>query len=109
MAGALAHYEDISDDGTTYRMRMDISKALSAGNTPMTSGPNLPHGYHPRYINASHPTTGRERRIVIGDPANALWVGGDVAIDLVDFGTTPSATVAYNALSRVGEKRYNNA
>lgn len=109
MAGALAHYAYISDDGNTYRVRMDISNALSAGNTPLVTGPNLPHGYHPRYVNASHPTTGRERRVVIGDPANALWVGSDVAIDLVDFGTTPSSTTAYNALSRVGEKRYNNA
>lgn len=109
MAGATAHYAYISDDGNTYRLRGDVSNNLSAGNTPLASGPNLPHGYHPRYVNASHPATARERRIVIGDPANALFVGGDVAIDLVDFGATPSVTTSYNVLSRVGERRLNNA
>jgi hypothetical protein len=107
MAGAMAHYAYISDDGNTYRLRGDISNNLTVGNTPAATGPNIPHGYHPRYVLATHPTTGRERRLVIGDPANALFVGSDSSVDLVDFSVTPSATTTYAVLSRVGERRLN--
>lgn len=107
MAGAMTHIDYISDDTGHYRVKMDSSNATDAGNDPATVATHLPGGYHARYINASHPTTGAERQIVIGDPANPLWVGGDINIDLWDFSTNPSAHVAYNVLSRVGEKRYN--
>lgn len=107
MAGAMAHYAYVSDDGNTYRLKGDISNNLSAGNTPLDVGPGLPSGYHPRYVLATHPTSGRERKIVIGDPANALFVGGDSAIDLIQFGTSPSTVVSHAVLSRVGERRLN--
>jgi hypothetical protein len=107
MAGAMARYAYISDDGVTYSLRGDISNNLSAGNTPADGEPSLPHGYHPRYVLATHPTTGRERKIVIGDPANALFVGSDSSLDLIQFGTSPSTVVAHAVLSRVGERRLN--
>jgi hypothetical protein len=96
-----------SDDGSTYRIKMDSSNATDVGNVTATSTVHLPGGYHPRYILATHPTTSRERKIVIGDPSNALFVGGDSTLDLWDFTTNPSAHVTYAVLSRVGERRLN--
>jgi len=108
MAGALARYQYVSDDGNTYSVKLDISNALAAGNTPDSTSPGIRHGYHPRYVLASHPTTGAERKIVIGEADNAIFVGPDAStIALVDFGSTPSVTTTYNVRSRVGEKRYN--
>jgi hypothetical protein len=107
MAGAMTHIDYVSDDGSTYRVKMDSSNATDAGNTTATVAAHLPGGYHPRYILATHPTTGRERKVVIGDPTNALWVGGDSSIDLWDFTTNPSAHLAFAVLSRVGERRLN--
>jgi hypothetical protein len=107
MAGASTHVNYTSDDGTVYRLKMDLSNATAAGNPTATSSLHLPGGYEPRHVNASHPTSGRERRIVISDPGSGLWVGGTNVITLTDFSTTPSQQTAYNVLSRVGEKRLN--
>jgi hypothetical protein len=108
MAGASARYAYVSDDGSTYSIKMDISNALAAGNTPDSTSPGIRHGYHPRYVLASHPTTGAERKIYIGEADNEIFVGpGTSTISLVDFGSTPSVTTTYNIRSRVGEKRYN--
>lgn len=107
MAGAMTHVEYLSDDGSGYRLRMDSSNATDVGNGTATSPAHLPGGYEPRYILATHPTTGRERKVVICDPANALWVGGDSSVDLWDFTTNPSVHLAHAVLSRVGEKRLN--
>lgn len=107
MAGQMTHSDYLSDDGGHYRIRQDSSNATDVGNTTATVATHLPGGYHPRYILCTHPTTGRERKVAIGDPANALWVGGDISVDLWDFTTNPSAHVAYAVLSRVGERRLN--
>jgi hypothetical protein len=104
VAGAIARYAYISDDTVAYKVHMDISNALSAGNTPNTANPDMPRRYHPRYILAAHPTTGRERKIVIGDPANALWVGGTATINLPDFAAA-MAPAAYVVRGRIGERR----
>jgi hypothetical protein len=108
MAGGMARYAYVSDDGATYSVRKDISNALAAGNTPDSTSPGLRHGQHPRYVLATHPTSGRERKIVIGEASNELYALNTAeAITLQDFGTTPSAAVAYSVRSRIGEKRYN--
>jgi hypothetical protein len=107
MAGLMTHVNYISDDGSTYRLRQDLSNATAAGNPTATSSVHAPAGYKPRYIICTHPTTGRERTVAISDPANPLFVGGTSSITLTDFTTTPSAQVAYAVLARVGERRYN--
>lgn len=104
MAGAMAKYAYISDDGNTYKVHMDISNALSAGNTPNAASPDVPKRYKPRFVLAAHPTTGRERRIVIGDPANDLWVGGTTTIQLPDFANL-MAPAAFVVRGRIGERR----
>jgi len=107
MAGAFTRVEYVSDDGNSYRLKMDASNAAAAGNEPASSGVRLPTGYRPRYVLASHPTNGRQRKIVITDPATAVWTGSVATITLTDFGTTPSTQLAHAIYSRVGEKRYN--
>jgi|SRR5829696_6774452 len=106
MAGPRTTVDYISDDGNTYRLRMDSSNAAHAGNPAVTSNLALPSGYEPRYVWAST-AAGSRRKVFISDPANALFVGGDNAMDLIDFSTQPSAIVSHQVLSRVGERRYN--
>lgn len=107
MAGPKGVFNYVSDDGATYRVKLDASNAAAAGMVAATVSAHLPGGYHPRYVNASHPATGKERRIVIPTAGNALFVGGSSTITLEDFSTSPSAPVAFNVLSRVGERRLN--
>lgn len=107
MAGPATHIQYTSDDAATYRVRMDASNAAAAGNVAATSTVHTPSGYEPRYILATHPVTGRERRIIIGDPTNPLWVGGTSTITIEEYSGVHSAALAHAVLSRVGEKRYN--
>lgn len=106
MSGAMTHIDYVSDDGETYRLRMDASNATAAGNTAATVPNHMPSGYVPRYVLATHPTTGRERKIIIGSAANALFVGG-TTITIEEYAGTHSTAAAHAVLSRVGEKRYN--
>jgi hypothetical protein len=105
MAGLMEKVVYTSDDGVDYVIKQDATNAAAAGNSGGTGNPNLPGPYHPRYILAAHPTTGRERKIVIGDPANALWVGGTSTISLPDFGAAMAATT-FNVRGRIGERRF---
>lgn len=107
MSGPATHVQYVSDDAAAYRLRMDASNAAAAGNAAATSPTHLPSGYQPRYVLATHPVTGRERKIVICDPANPLWVGGTNTITIEEFSGAHSTSLAHAILSRVGEKRYN--
>lgn len=107
MAGSSTRVQYLSDDGSPYRVKQDASNAAAAGNAAATSTVHLPGGYHPRYILATHPTTGRERKVIICDPANELFVGGTSTITLEEYSGTHSAAVAHAVLSRVGERRLN--
>jgi hypothetical protein len=105
MAGAMAPTKYISDDGNTYKFRQDASNATAVGNVAATTAVEPPKRYHLRYILAQHPTTFRERRIVVGDPANARWVGGTTTISLPDFDAAMAATT-YLIKGRIGERRF---
>jgi hypothetical protein len=94
----------VSDNGSTYRLRMDASNATAAGNAAATVAVDLPKRTQPRYVLAQHPTSGRERRIVIADPTSALWTGGTTTISLPDFNAAMAAT-NYNIRGRIGERR----
>lgn len=104
MAGTMERVAYHSDDGADYVIKQDTSNATAAGNTTATGNPNLPRRYKPRYVLAAHPTTGRERRIVIGDPANALWTASGGTISLPDFNSSMAAT-AFLVRGRIGERR----
>jgi hypothetical protein len=100
----MGRFNYVSDDGTTYRMTQDASNAAAAGNVAATVTVGLPKRFKPRHILAAHPTTGRERRIAIGDPANALWTGGTTTISLPDFNALMAPT-AFVVRGRIGERR----
>lgn len=104
MAGTMGQFEYTSDDGVTYRMRQDASNATAASNVAAGALPDMPKRYRPRHILAAHPTSGRERRIPVGDPGNALWVGGTSTISLPDFNAAMAAT-AFVVKGRIGERR----
>ena len=106
MAGAMTLVNYISDDGATYLLRMDAGNATAVGNPAGTADVGLPGRHRPRYILATHPTTGRQRKLVISDPANALWTANSSTLNIEQFGTSPSTTDAHQVRSRVGEKRY---
>jgi hypothetical protein len=105
MAGVMARINYVSDDGNTYVVRQDASNQAATGNLAATVTTGLPGRHRPRYILARHPTTGRERKIVVGSIANAMWVGGTATITLPDF-DDDMAPVVYNIAGRIGEKRY---
>jgi hypothetical protein len=106
MAGSMGRFTYQSDDGNAYVIRMDVSNATAVGNTAATGPSNKPGRMRPRYILARNTSTGRERKLVICDPTNALWVGGDESVTITQFGTTPSTDLPHDILGRVGEKRY---
>lgn len=104
MAGLMSTALYVSDDGVTYRIRQDASNQVAAGNVLSVLSPNLPKRYKPRHILAAHPVSGRERRIAIGDPTNALWVGGTAIIVLPDFNALMAPT-NFAIRGRIGERR----
>lgn len=106
MAGPMTHVDYVSDDGNTYRVRMDASNATAVGNAAATSAVHLPGGYVPRYVLATHPTTGRERKLIIGSASNTLFVSG-TTVTIEEFAGAHSTAAAHAVLSRVGERRYN--
>jgi hypothetical protein len=105
MAGVMTRIAYISDNGTTYSVRMDASNATAVGNTvDLTSG-DPPSRLRPRYLLLAHPTNGRERKLTIGDPTNALWTALTAStVNLPDFNNAMAA-VAYITRGRIGEKR----
>lgn len=107
MPGSMIWVDYISDDGETYSIAQDESNAAAAGNTPTASAatPKLPLGYEPRHLFCVYPTNGSKRKIVIGDPANALWDGTDNDISLVNYASATPAAVTFDVQGRVGEKR----
>jgi hypothetical protein len=105
MSGPMAHFDYVSDSGTTYNVLLNSAEAtLTGGTTPSTSVLSKPMGVKPRYLLAQHPTTGRERKIKCPNPTNALWLGGTNTISLAQLGS--ATAVVYNIMGRVGEKRY---
>jgi hypothetical protein len=112
MAGPMDHYDYLSDDGNTYRIRLAKDDADRVGNTIATAAhPPLPKGMKPRRRFFRNPTSGKERSVVIGAVTNAVWTAAvGTAQALVDFagvaGAFPItiATTAYTAAGRVGEK-----
>jgi hypothetical protein len=95
----------VSDNGVTYVVRQDASNQAAAGNLAATVTAGLPGRTRPRYILARNPTSGRERKIVIGAIANAMWVGGTTTITLPDF-DDDMTPVTYDIAGRIGEKRF---
>lgn len=107
MAGPMGRFDYLSDDGNTYQIRLDASNAAAVGAVAATSVLSKPSAIVPRYILAQHPTTGRERKLVVTNPGAALWTGAGGTITLVDYNTAlPFNSASFNVRGRIGEKRY---
>lgn len=107
MAGPLGEFDYISDDGNTYAVRMDASNAAAVGASAATTAATMSRRYRPRYLLAKHPTTGRERRIIVPDPTETVWTTTAVTtLALIDVGVHPSVSTNYQVAGRVGERRY---
>lgn len=106
MAGMMGPYNYVSDDGNTYRIRMDQTNAAAVGADAATTAVPKPGTIHPRYLLAKHPTTGNERRITCPDPTNTLWVGDGTVqvISLRDYDT--NLAVNFLVAGRMGERRF---
>lgn len=112
MAGPMGRYEYVSDDGNTYTMRLDASNAATVGAVAAAApGLTFPKGWVPRYILVQHPTSGRQRKVVITDPAaaGALWTTPGGSLPLMDYALTPPASANWGIRGRVGERRYARA
>lgn len=117
MAGKMGKYTYASDDGTSYRIKADVTNATPA-SVAMVANPgrsNLAHGYHPRHVwiidntdvTGGRTPTGLRRKIVCGTAAATLWVGSVNTISLPDFTVIPSVAVTWNVEGRIGERRFN--
>jgi hypothetical protein len=106
VAGSMGAYDYVSDDGGTYRIRLDDTNAAAVGAVAATTAVPKPGTIHPRYLLAQHPTTGRERRITCPNPANTLWVGDGTQqlISLRDYDT--NLAVNFLVAGRIGERRF---
>lgn len=108
MAGPMGLFDYISDNTLHYALRLDASNAGAVGGTVVTTGVGKPGRLRPRYILLKHPTSGRERKIVVPDPAAGIWTSTatGTTLTITDFSATPSVQTAYLVAGRVGEKRY---
>lgn len=125
MAGALDWVQYVSDNGTTYRMRMDDGNATAVGAADEADPPThaiLPRNIEPRYLLAeflSDPNGDgtdqrlERRKVYCPDPTEAVWTGGTNSITLKSY-NSPSAGAGeiggvdktFTVRGRVGEKRY---
>src|SRR6266700_3412399 len=94
MAGPMGRFQYISDDGVTYKLKLD------AENTQAW----YQKGWVPRYLLAENATYGK-RKVICPDPADAHWVGGTATLALAVAGVATSPT--FTISGRFGEKRTN--
>lgn len=123
MAGAMGWFQYISDNGTTYKIRQDADSAASVGAAaepvPHTHA-RFPTTWEPRYLIAEFledpngdgtDTRLDRRRVICPDPTEAVWTGGDNAIDLknyrmpADLDEAGGSTESYSVRGRFGERR----
>jgi hypothetical protein len=105
MAGDMTRVAYVSDNTVTYGIRQDASNAAAVGNVENLTAADPPSRLEPRYALFAHPTTGRERKIVIGSISNPLWTRLDsTTVNLPDFDAL-MAPVGFILRGRIGEKR----
>lgn len=103
MAGIMARFEYVSDDGTTYKMRLDNSNSVAVGATVgATTLPVYPRGWRPRYILAES-VAGKRRKVIVPDPTNGVWTGATATVGLEEAGSATAVT--YTITARIGEAR----
>jgi hypothetical protein len=102
VAGPMGFFNYVSDDGNTYRVKLDASNSAALGAAASSNMVWYPKGWVLRYILAFNATYGR-RRVPAPDPTNAIWVGGTNTVALQVAGVATSPT--FDVTGRIGEKR----
>lgn len=106
MAGAASRIEYVSDNGTHYYKLNPNWQNTIAGNDPSSATIPLPKGTECRYRMMMDPATGREWKIVVGDPTSAFWTDAPGtaygASITVPVGETITGTLIAGA---IGERR----
>jgi len=102
MAGPLGHFVYVSDDGNSYKLKMDASNAAVGGGVAATTETEYRRGWYPRYILAES-SAGKRRKVPICDPASGVWTGATATVALEEVGVT--GTVTYTVTGRFGEQR----
>lgn len=114
MAGSRKWVKYKTDGGQFYSVNLDESNAEAAGFADITIAdeiagtvpPLLPKGYEMRYVNVSEPSSGSNRKIYVGDPANGLVTGSIISLLLWVFSdaSNVSSAVSWVVRSFVGER-----
>jgi hypothetical protein len=98
----MGYFNYKSDDGNTYRMKLDSSNATSLGGVTATATNWYPRGWVGRKILCFNAEHGR-RSVTAPDPADAHWVGTANILPLEVVGSI--LPVDYTITARIGEKR----
>lgn len=103
----MGYFQYVSDNGTTYKMKLDDSNSTAVGASAEAGGVAgtdawYPRGWVPRYILADNATYGR-RKVVAPNPAHGTWTGSTATIALEVVGVAVAPT--FNITARIGEKR----
>lgn len=106
MAGAASRIEYVSDNGTHYYKLNPNWQNDIAGNAAATATVPLPKGTECRYRMMMDPGTGREWKVVVGNPGSGFWTnapgtahGTDITVPV---GETITGAVQAGA---IGERR----
>lgn len=107
MAGTMGYFQYVSDDGNTYKVKLDSSNSTTMGATAETGGaagtdPWYPRGWQLRYVLAENADHGR-RKVAAPNPADTHWTGGSNTLPLEVVGS--ALAVDFNITARIGEKR----
>jgi hypothetical protein len=97
----------VSDNGSTFQRKTLTDVAAALGNTTEALGahPKVPSSIKPRYVLGKDATTGREVRLIIGDPTNTIWTTA-TTVSYPNPNNRTGTARTLNVAGRVAEKRY---
>lgn len=107
MAGSMGYFQYASDDGNTYKVKLDGSNATSMGADAETGGvagtdPWYPRGWQLRYVLCENAEHGR-RKVAACKLTDDHWIGTNNVLPLEVVGSI--LAVDFNITARIGEKR----
>lgn len=109
MAGSLADFKYLDDQGEAWLVRIDKSNALATGTgfVALTQADlvlhYLPRNIELRFVNCRHATRPLNRRIYCQSTSAAIWLGTTKTITLTDYQDNSQQT--FNVGKRVGENQ----
>lgn len=97
----MGRFNYVSDNGTTYRMRLDSSNQAAVSSAAATSTLFYPSGWVPRYL-LCESATGVRRKVIVCDPTDDTWTG---VVDSITLEVVGAVAAAFGITARIGEKR----